>query len=195
MYLLFYSKYCKYSAKFIQFIEKIHYSSYFETVSVDKQNGKRHPFVSKYNIKEVPSIIVNQRVYTGKEAFKWLESKIKNSNTTLPIEDTRKNKIPSISGYTPDILSMNLTEPVSNFDGNSNYSSLKINHRIQTPVESDKVEKPTFILPQDSITGNIDNQEIKKPNKDDIMKKEYELLQQQRNKQDSFFKQNNSSYM
>ncbi len=187
MYLLFYSKYCKYSSKFMDLVEKIHYQSYFEMVSVDKTNGKRHPFVSKYNVKEVPTIIVNQRVYSGKEAFKWLQSKIKTSNTTLPTQSVRQNKIPHISGYMPEIASMGLASN-DNFDGTSQYCSLSVNPRISTPGETENVEKSQFILPQDTITGNLKTEDANKKGREDAMKQQYEMLELERQKQDSYFK-------
>jgi hypothetical protein len=187
MYLLFYSKYCKYSQKFLELVEKIHYGSHFEIIPADKQNGKRHPFISKYNIKEIPTIIVNQRVYVGKEAFKWLQSKIKSSNTSLPVESVRQNKIPQISGYVPDISSMALESSDSNFDGNSTYCSLDVNYHIETPKETENVEKTQFILPSDSITGSLKSEDVKKSDRSDAMKKQYELMEQERKKQDSMY--------
>lgn len=191
MYLLFYSKYCKYSSKFIDLVEKIHYQSYFEMVSVDKANGKRHPFVSKYNIKEVPSVIVNQRIYAGKEAFKWLQSKIKTANTTLPTQSVRQNKIPRISGYMPEISSFGLSNN-DNFDGTSQYCSLTVNPRISTPGETDNVEKSQFVLPQDTITGNLKTEDTNSnKGKEDAMKQQYEIMELERQKQDSIFKKQN----
>lgn len=187
MYLFFFSKYCKYSAKFMDLIKKIHYESYFQMVSVDKINGTRHPFVSKYNIREVPTVIVDQRVYAGKEAFKWLQSKIKNANTSIPSQSVRQNKIPSISGFIPETSSMGFADN-DNFDGTSQYCSLKVNPRISTPAESENIEKPQFILPQDTITGNLKTEDAKNNSREDIMKQQYEKLELERKQQDSLFK-------
>ncbi len=187
MYLLFFSKYCKYSAKFMDLVKKIHYESYFQMVSVDKVNGARHPFVSKYNVREVPAIIVNQRVYTGKEAFKWLQSKIKNANTSVPTQSVRQNKIPHISGFTPESSSMGFADN-DNFDGTSQYCSLKVNPRISTPAESENVEKSQFVLPQDTITGNLKTEDTKNNGREDAMKQQFEKLALERKQQDSFFK-------
>lgn len=187
MYLLFYSKHCKYSQKFLELVEKIHYGSYFELVPVDKHNGKRHQFVTKYNIKEVPTIVVNQRVYSGKDAFKWLQSKIKTSSTSLPTESVRQNKIPHISGYIPETSSMGLSGSESAFDGNSQFCALDINPRIQTPAESENIEKSQFVLPSDMITGSLKTEDLKKTDRSDNMKKQYEIMEQERRQQDNMF--------
>lgn len=193
MYILFYSKHCKYSAKFVELLRKIHYESHFEMISVDKINGKRHPFVSKYNIKEVPSIIVDQRIYTGKESFKWLQTKIKNSNSAVPSESVRQNKIPHISGYMPEMSSMGLSGETP-FDGTSRYCSLDLDNRIETPGEDENVTKSKFLLPQDTITGNIKSQDTSKKNdKSDAMKAEYDRLEKERTEQDMYFKRLNSN--
>lgn len=179
MYLLFYSKHCKYCDKFKSIVDKLGYSSYFQIVIVDKQKGKRHPFVAKYNITEVPTIIVDQRVYVGKEAFKWLESKIKNANTTLPSHDTRQNKIPQITGYASGSFIP---------DDNAMYCEIGGEQKIETPPEGQNVERPQFILPQDNITGNLKAESNKK--QDDAQKKEYEKMEDIRRKQDEMFKKN-----
>jgi hypothetical protein len=193
MYLFFYSKHCKYSTKFLEFVKKIHYESYFEMVSVDKVDGQRHPFVAKYNIKEVPSIIVDQRIYSGKESFKWLQSKIKNANNAVPTQSVRQNKIPHISAYTPELSSLGIGEEQA-FDGNSRYCALGLNNRIETPGESENVSKSTFVLPQDTITGNLETKDVSGKNeKSDLLKMEYEKLQQQMLQQNSLFKNMNKN--
>ena len=80
MYLLFYSKKCKYSKKFVELLEDIGEENFFKFVNVQKINGVYPPLVKKYKITEVPTAIIDGYVYAGKDAFKWLEGKIKNMN-------------------------------------------------------------------------------------------------------------------
>jgi hypothetical protein len=88
--LLFYSNYCKHSAKFIKFLEQSGQSEFCAKICVDKdESNRRHNFVTRYNITEVPSMIVENQVLPGKSAFDWLSSKSEGT----PSIDTRMNKV------------------------------------------------------------------------------------------------------
>ena len=93
-YILFYSNYCKYSEKFITILEKTGEANFFAKICVDKLQGesKRPPIVYKYDVKEVPTIIVENRKLSGREAFSWLKSRIENSQQTLPSVGSRDVK-------------------------------------------------------------------------------------------------------
>jgi glutaredoxin len=93
MYLLFTSSYCRYSKLFVKNLIEAKEEKFFKEISVDKQpNGKRPEIVFKYGIKEVPTIIVDNTPYVGKDAFKWLARKIKNLNHAVSSQNTRLNK-------------------------------------------------------------------------------------------------------
>lgn len=93
MYLLFTSSYCKYSKLFVKNLIEAKEDKFFQEISVDKQkNGRRPEIVFTYGIKEVPTIIVDETVYVGKDAFKWLARKIKNLNHAVSSQSTRMNK-------------------------------------------------------------------------------------------------------
>jgi thiol-disulfide isomerase/thioredoxin len=83
MYVLFYSSYCKASARFIQALEKTGESIYFDKVCVDvDNNGDRPNIVKRYRVRKVPSVIANGELYQGIACFKWFNEKIKNKNNT-----------------------------------------------------------------------------------------------------------------
>jgi hypothetical protein len=154
MYLLFYSTKCKYSLKFIELLQKVGEDKFFESVEVKKINGKYDKRIKFYNVKEVPTVLVNGELIVGAQAFKWLTSKIKNINHSVSTLNTRANKVPLISGYSADISSASLSE--TQFDGNSSYSSLNNFQKIDTPNIEQEYEKTPFVLPNDNITdGNV----------------------------------------
>ncbi len=78
-YILFYSKYCKYSRYYIKELEKYRdINKSFQKICIDKVNGQLHDrekqLLKKYKIKGVPSIVINNNVLLGQDAFKWLSS-------------------------------------------------------------------------------------------------------------------------
>jgi thiol-disulfide isomerase/thioredoxin len=152
MYLLFYSKKCKYSKKFVEILYDIGEDSFFKMVDVAKIDGKYPPLVKKYRVTEVPTAIVDGQMYIGQDAFKWLERKIKNINHTVSSQDTRVNKTPVISGYSADISSMGLSGS-DNFLGNNSFAALNVNQKIETPDADTEFQKTPFVLPSDNITN------------------------------------------
>lgn len=197
MYLIFYSKYCKYSKKFKEIVDKINEDKYFRYISVDKKQGKRDPLVTKYKIKEVPTIIVDGRIYVGKYAFKWLEEKIKNVNISVSSQSTRMNKTPMLSAYTPDNSAFDFSNPTGNIDGNSNYSALNLNNRIRTIKEDEEFDKETigaFHLPNDLITGSNEVFKDSKQDKASVMEKQYELMMLKREQENIVYKKQQSAF-
>ena len=75
--VLFYSKYCPHSQKFIGILEKTGEIIQFNNVCIDKINGRRPRVVNDYGIVRVPTIITDDQKLEGVEAFKWLALKIK----------------------------------------------------------------------------------------------------------------------
>lgn len=146
MYLLFFSKKCKYSAKFVELLRKINEIEFFNCVEVVKVRGRYPELVYKYNIKEVPTIIVNGEMMVGNNAFRWVKSKIKNLNYQVSSQDTRANKTPVVSGYSP---TSSFNTPV---DSNK-YASVNTVHKIETPEEGTEIEKSSFTLAPDNITN------------------------------------------
>jgi hypothetical protein len=178
MYLLFYSKKCKYSNKFIDLLIDIKEDRYFETVEVVKINGKFNPLIKKYNIKEVPTIIVDSQMYVGQSAFKWLSNKIKNINHQVSTMDTRANKIPVISGYSLDVSGSSIGE-CEDFQGNGLFSPIGKPQKIDTPDAELEYEKTPFILPDDNITNGQINQDTR-PDKTSRIDNDLEKLLEQR---------------
>lgn len=81
-YTLFYSKKCKFSGEFINKLEQfININMNFKKICIDNMNNNIKQYLNKYKIKAVPTIIVNNNVYLGYEAFKWLDSQTTEINT------------------------------------------------------------------------------------------------------------------
>lgn len=96
--VLFYSKYCKYSKKFINILQKSGVSPYFVKVCVDRNNnGKRDKAVKEYKITEVPTVIAEDNKLVGYNAFQWLNQQIElmeegeNANQGAPNKNAVKN--------------------------------------------------------------------------------------------------------
>lgn len=190
MYVLFYSRQCKFSEHFLKILTNAKEDKFFKKLSVDKVGDKRPDYVKKYKITEVPTIIVDGKSHAGKLAFKWLEHRIKNMKNSVNSQSTRVNKpvLNQITGFVPDNFSAAVSGETA-FDGNSQYCSLEfIGSKIPTPSEDTVVEKSNFILPGDNITGT--NQVIKdsRPDKMSQMEKDFEKIKLERNGQDSRYK-------
>jgi thiol-disulfide isomerase/thioredoxin len=180
MYLLFFSKKCKYSRKFIELLYEIGEEKFFKMVDVAKVNGRYPTLVKQYGITEVPTCLIDGELLVGPVAFKWLESKIKNLNHQVSSQDTRMNKTPTISGYAPDNSAGLLTGYNDNFDGTSSFSNIFLNQSIETPDAGTDYEKTSFILPNDSITGNNDVIKDDRQDRTSKMDQAYEKMLQER---------------
>jgi hypothetical protein len=118
-YILFYSEKCKYSVNFINILHKINARSYFTFVSVDRdpKTKQRHTAVQKFQIKYVPTIIINDELLVGQQALLWLKKLITDMGTSGPPaigsrhnkdgHETSPNKMEpeeqqELSGYDPD---------------------------------------------------------------------------------------------
>lgn len=93
-YLLFYSNKCRYSHEFIKKLETIPQLNFnFKKICIDKRNGilrnEVRQAVSAYNIRGVPSIVVDGNVLLGGQADGWL-------NSQMGIPDSRFNQLPTI---------------------------------------------------------------------------------------------------
>ncbi len=79
-YKLYYSHKCKFSRYFIAELEKYpDINIQFKRLCIDKNiYGQVDPLViqdlNNYKVIAVPTIIVNNNLYTGNEAFKWLQN-------------------------------------------------------------------------------------------------------------------------
>ncbi len=94
-YILFYSQYCPYSQKFIQLLHKSGEATFVVSQSVDKdQHGRRPQTVRKYNITEVPTIIVDNQKLVGMQAFVWLNKRFETAQDSPQNFDSRQNKQP-----------------------------------------------------------------------------------------------------
>ena len=74
--ILLYSNFCSFCEKFFIIIEKTNLSENFIKICIDKINGKRPEIINKIGIKEVPSLIIDNKVISGKMAFQWLKNSI-----------------------------------------------------------------------------------------------------------------------
>lgn len=156
-YILFYSNYCKYSHKFINILEKSGEASFFAKICVDKdpQTGNRPPIINKYNIKEVPTIIVENQKLQGYDAFRWLQSRIENSQDQVNGVHSRQNKQPvNIQQLNQNQSKKSAPEP---FSYSNNFLDLSdtSNTTIYTPSQDEDItsKKGNFILQDDNITS------------------------------------------
>ena len=191
MYVLFYSKRCKYSDHFVKILTDAKEDKFFKQACIDKVNGKWPDYVKKYKITEVPTVMVDGKMHAGKQAFKWLEHRIKNMKNTVNSQATRVNKpvLNQITGFTPFSSSALLSGGDAQFDGNSNFCSLEfVGSLIPTPSEGTEVEKSNFILPGDNITGTDKVIGDSKPDRSSQMEKEFEKIKLARSNQDSGYK-------
>lgn len=94
-YLLFYGKSCKMSIKFINLLTKVNARGYFNFIDAakDPRTGQRNRYVQQFGITNVPTIIINDRKYVGKEVFYWLRSIVYEMGLSGPTSvDSRQNK-------------------------------------------------------------------------------------------------------
>lgn len=187
MYILFYSKHCKFCNKFINVLENLGEDKFFNGVCVDKVKGSRPKLVRDYKVTEVPTIIVNGKSYSGKIAFKWLEDKIKSSSQSVSSHDSRANKTPIITGYNADNCSQLMIN--NGTSGTSQYSFINDIQKINTPDEdSDVSGMKQFVLPNSSITGSSREISDKLQDKIETSTGEMERMKMARDKQDEMFK-------
>lgn len=187
MYILFYSKHCKFCNKFINVLQNLGEDKFFNGVCVDKVNGSRPKLVRDYKVTEVPTIIVNEKTYSGKIAFKWLEDKIKSSSQSVSSQDTRANKTPVITGYNSDNCSQLMIN--TGTSGTSQYSFINDIQKINTPEEdADVTGMKRFVLPESSITGSTNDITDKMKDKTATCVGEMERMKLARDKQDEMFK-------
>lgn len=209
MYLVFYSKYCAYSRQFINTLQKSDEDRFFTKISVDNKRGKEYA-VKEFNIKKVPTIIVNQSVYEGVDSLKWLQSKIKGKNTVasmntrmnkLAIKPKKEVKVPLINAYEYEIDSAdigclnNTRENNLSIQGqmDSNFNIQEFAGAIHTPEETDGVVEKDFRfkLPEINITnGSTEIKGKTSGEKSSQMESEFEKMMSLRKKQElGFFPQ------
>jgi glutaredoxin-related protein len=180
MYLLFYSEKCRYSQKFIEILHEIGDEKFFKFVNVAKVNKKYPPIVKKYNIKEVPTILVDSELLVGVDAFKWLENKIKNINHQISSQNTRMNKTPVIGGYSEDISSCSVGGEIPVAIGTNSFASIFSSQKIETPNEDEEYQKSSFVLPSDNITNGQSGTKDDRPDRTSKMESDYERLLKER---------------
>ena len=135
---LFYSNRCRYSMEYINKIKKVGLYSNINLVSIEENRNNLPP-----SVKRVPTVIMNDNVLSGRDAFSWLDSVNNQLNTPKPKPPPAKNPIKSVpEPKEPDIMGVdgfNSTfsmidnqEPSSysqyeslNFDSTSSFSTLE----------------------------------------------------------------------
>ena len=82
--ILLYSNFCSFCEKFFIILEKTGLTEDFIKISVDKKNGVRPAIISKMGIKEVPSLVIDNKVISGKAAFQWLKKIVEQESQNTP---------------------------------------------------------------------------------------------------------------
>lgn len=209
-YLLFYSKYCKFSKQFISTLEKTREYQNFKMVSVEKKNGKRPDIVAKYNVREVPTIVINGNILSGEKAFAWLNNVINSSGRQISSMSTRQNKTIEnvISGFAPDsnFIGANCPEQWNNANDSSSVIGELLSQRIITPEEnsfSKEQRESGFVMTSDNITGlgdippSVDgrgNNADKKTSRSGNFDSEFKKMQEMRSIMDKRLKPPNPNY-
>lgn len=86
MHLLFYSPYCEPSKQFIFFLQKSGMDLNFNKIDVsrDSLTGERPDIIKEYSITGTPTIVVENIMHRGEDAFLWLEYQIDKSCGYIP---------------------------------------------------------------------------------------------------------------
>lgn len=166
-YILFYSNLCKHSKKFINMLEKSGEATFFVRICVDRdiKTKKRHPSIVQYNITEVPSIIVENKLLEGISAFNWLCEKIQSSQDKVNSIPTRQNKPQeSIKQLNKD--PSDSFQPYTDLYSNYTDSCLVISKDTQDmsiitqDVDSEVTKSNNFLLKDDNLTSTAINTQI-----------------------------------
>ena len=189
-HILFYSNYCPYSKKFLHFLDQSNELSNFIGVCVDKNRatGLRDERVMKFNVKEVPSIITNNKLLSGNEAFKWIYKIIEFNNEKqedrhIPDNNTPSRAVTANSEVKP-LLSFdsfsssmtNITDSCVNIDN----GIIGETEKIITYKDGETFDRGTIKLVDDCITGEKNNTTVKTSsssgmkNKDSLKSKQFD---------------------
>lgn len=94
--IVFYSRTCRYSKMFIEKLAETHFKNTFNKLCIDVDKyGKRPPFPRGIN--QVPSIIIGDKVYQGKNAFKWLNEYLPDDVEKVDLSEYAPNEMGNIS--------------------------------------------------------------------------------------------------
>lgn len=176
-YILFYSNYCKYSKKFINILEKTGEATFFVKISVEKdpKTNQRPQILNKYGVIEVPTIIVENKKLAGYSAFKWLHSRIENSQDQVNSLSSRQNK------QTIDMQQLNQQKQENTIE--PFYTGTTVNltdncvqlgdtdtQQIYTPSQDEEVSRENnFKLQDDNLTSVAINTNVDLSNNDDYL--------------------------
>lgn len=168
MYLLFYSNNCKFSAKYIQFLENSGQARNFFKVCVDKNNkGQRPKKIYEYKIEDVPTIIIGNNPKTdhlvGEKAFIWLQKRLHEEGGRIsdPM-NTRDNKINMRANVDIDNQLLPFDTGGHSITIADNCKSVGDNDTIQYIDDQGLIvdRRNNFLVPTDSITGSVDMEEF-----------------------------------
>ena len=141
MKILFYSPKCKHSKNFIEYFKDLPEYNHFKFVCVDKnKNGQRDPLIKRLNIKRVPSIYIDEDIYEGEYAFKWLSHLLENYS------NMNSRQIGNNREYISEHTSVQPVESIQPLDTNGlNYQIIgdPNDTRIITPGAEDLVNPET----------------------------------------------------
>ena len=142
-YILFYSSSCKYSNEFKRLVAETRLRNVFKLACIDPIPGTkiRPAWVKKYQkefLNEVPTIIVNNNVYSGNIAFKWLK-------TTTGVA----SKNSSLEGSS-EIVAFKEDEMIGNA---SNWAFVKKDGSLELPIgEYEHLGKKPILQKKDGNT-------------------------------------------
>ncbi len=101
-YLLFYSNRCKNSMIFIRELEKYpQININFQKICVDKNSvnyQKANQYIKHYKILGVPSIVINNNVYLGYDAFDWLKNTLESNTQSIYPSMNKRDYSDAVSG-------------------------------------------------------------------------------------------------
>lgn len=191
--ILFYSPYCNYSTEFIKLFSQSPHSTecYYIDVKKDKRTKRRHPYVYKYGINEVPTLIMGNEVLSGTELFTWLNQNIR--ITGISTMDTRiygreekiiQNKTKEIE---EKVKKVNIDE-VADTKKSIKYEYIEdvVNHNISTPDAEQMVNPETgqVVYAGKKKTKHYDKDQLKRSQLDN----EYHQLLREREEQNQKIK-------
>lgn len=150
--VVFFSKYCPHSEKFLEALKASGQDSKISKfICVDKQkDGQRPKEVKACGILEVPTVICDAKVLPGIKAFKWLVDRIKStgSGNSSQVQDVQKSSGGrAVCGV----------EPASAFNGGGKYAGLT-EHNVMAGSSAYRAEgsvekNDDLLMVDDCISG------------------------------------------
>ena len=206
--ILFYSKHCAHSIKFIQLLHRLEIIEKFKSICVDPipQTRKRQPEIIKYlkffQVTQVPTIILQTSKLIGNDAVQWVlktydkDEKIKGfsldqiGSTFLIFDDEDEESLDLLTEYQMTTKDWDRIKTPQTDSGGKNFSPEIINQVQNYRSNMDSSIKEFQLLAQNTFDGKLPFQEESKNNNtinfDDLINRrnrEYTPTQQQQQTQ------------